>query len=73
MTSNTDKPNLLAKDLWVDPDKWESFTNYKSIESLTDDDNSSWSADTEESEYEDDESDDKENGSELESSEEDSE
>ncbi|TVY14768.1 hypothetical protein LARI1_G008253 [Lachnellula arida] len=46
VTTNTDKPNLSTKDLWVDFDKWETLTNY----------DSSVSEGTEESTYEDDES-----------------
>jgi hypothetical protein len=55
VTTNTDKPNWSIKDLRVDPDKWEIWTDYKSIDLTSDDD--SWASEgTEESSYEDDES-----------------
>ena len=55
VTTNIDKPNLSTKDLWVDPDKWEILTRYKSIDLTSDDD--SWASEgTEESSDEDDES-----------------
>ena len=52
MTANTDAPNLLTRDLWVDPDKWEIWTKDRGVE-LADDDASAESEDTEESGYED--------------------
>ena len=55
MTTNTDKPNLSTKDLWVDPDKWEILNNQDGIDLSSEDE--SWASEgTEESSSEGEES-----------------
>jgi hypothetical protein len=64
VTTNKDARNLLARDLWVDSDKWEIWTKVRGVE-LADDDASAESEDTEESIYENGESEYKEDEYEL--------